>query len=42
MKQNPVLYIPLATTFVALVFAWIVFQRYQQIVIVIIMILIFI
>jgi len=30
MKQNPVLYIPIATTFVALVFAWIVFQRYQQ------------
>ncbi len=30
MKQNPVLYIPVATTFVALVFAWIVFQRYRQ------------
>ncbi|MGH7597826.1 MAG: hypothetical protein ACREOI_15870 [bacterium] len=30
MPTNPVLYIPIATTFIALIFAWIVFQRYRQ------------
>jgi hypothetical protein len=30
MKQNPVLYIPIATTFIALIFAWMVLQRYRQ------------
>jgi hypothetical protein len=30
VKQNPVLYIPIATTFIALLFSWIVFQRYRQ------------
>ncbi len=30
MPTNPVLYIPIATTFFALIFAWIVLQRYRQ------------
>jgi hypothetical protein len=30
MPTNPVLYIPIATTFIALIFAWIVLQRYRQ------------
>ncbi len=30
MKPHPILYIPIVTTFVSLIFAWIVFQRYRQ------------
>jgi hypothetical protein len=30
MNPNLVLYIPIATTFIALIFAWIVFQRYRH------------
>jgi hypothetical protein len=30
VKPHPILYIPVATTFVALIFAWVVFQRYQE------------
>lgn len=30
MPTNPVLYIPIATTFIALIFSWIVLQRYRQ------------
>lgn len=30
MNQNPILYIPVATTCIALIFSWIVFQRYRQ------------
>lgn len=30
MRHNPVLYIPIATTFIALIFAWMVLQRHRQ------------
>lgn len=30
MPTNPVLYLPIATTFIALIFSWIVLQRYRQ------------
>lgn len=30
MRPHPILYLPIATTFIALAFAWIVFQRYRQ------------
>lgn len=30
MKPNFILYIPIATTFIALIFSWIVLQRYRQ------------
>jgi len=30
MQQNPILYIPIVTTFIALGFAWMVWQRYRQ------------